>query len=175
MEAVVGWRRDRCFTLELVWSEGFAYRIVLERLLSNNAALQLEGEMKLINSLGAAIALVMAAAPAFAANWVYILTNGDGTDYYYDGDTIQRSGNQVTVWRNLDHSRNKKVKYREEKDRVLYDCSRRTFTFLNSIEYYPDGKVESFAWEPHEQKIRPIPPETSAETILEAVCAATAP
>jgi hypothetical protein len=130
--------------------------------------------MKPINSLGAAIALVMAATPAFAANWVYVTTHNNGADYYYDSDTIQRSGNQVTVWRKLDHSRNKTVKYREEKSQYRYDCSRRTYTLLNIIIYYPDGKVESFTWKTHEQEIEPIAPETVSEAVLEAVCAVTA-
>jgi hypothetical protein len=131
--------------------------------------------MKPINMLVAATALVMAAAPAFAANWVYVTTHANGADYYYDSDTIQRSGSQVTVWRKLDHSRNKTVKYREEKSQYRYDCSRRTYTLLNIITYYPDGKVESFTWKAHEQEIESVVPETVSEAVLEAVCAATAP
>jgi hypothetical protein len=131
--------------------------------------------MKPINLLGAAAALAMAATPAFAASWVYVTTHDNGADYYYDSDTIQRYGNQVTVWRKLDHSRNKTVKYRSEKSQYRYDCSRRTYTLLNIITYYPDGKVETFTWQMHEQKIESIAPETVSEAVLEAVCAATAP
>jgi len=131
--------------------------------------------MKRINTLVAATAFLMAATPAFAANWVYVTTHDNGADYYYDSDTIQRSGNQVTVWRKLDHSRNNAVKYREEKDQYRYDCSRRTYTLLSAIIYYPDGKVEAFTWQTHEQEITPIAPETVSEVVLEAVCAATAP
>jgi hypothetical protein len=58
--------------------------------------------MKPINLLGATTALVLAATPSFAANWIYVIS-GRGTDHYYDADTIQRSGNQVTVWEKLDH------------------------------------------------------------------------
>lgn len=46
--------------------------------------------------LGAACLAVMPMAPAYAANWVYVTTSDHGSDYYYDSDTIQRSGNQVT-------------------------------------------------------------------------------
>jgi hypothetical protein len=122
-----------------------------------------------------AAALVMAATPAFAVNWVYVSSDSTGTVYYYDADTIRRSGSQVTVWEKLDHSRDKTVKWREAKDRYRYDCDERTSTLLNSTNYYPNGENESFTWETYEQKTRPIAPGTIAETILAAVCEATAP
>ena len=71
--------------------------------------------MKPINILAATTALVMAATPAYAANWVYVLTDSNGTVRYYDSDTIQRSGKWVTVWEKSDHSRDKTVKEREKK------------------------------------------------------------
>ena len=125
--------------------------------------------MKPINLLGTAAALVMAATPAYAANWVYVTTGGNNTEHYYDADTIRRAGNQVTVWEKVDHPRDKTVKWREAKDRYRYDCAERTSTLLNSINYYPNVENESFTWETYEQKTRPIVPGTVAETILEAV------
>ena len=131
--------------------------------------------MKPINSLGAAIALVMAATPAFAANWVYVDTTGSGADIYYDADTIARSGNQVTVWEKFDHSRDKKVKYRQQTVRSRYDCAERTRTTLHVIIYYPDGTSKSATWEAYEQEAELIAPDTLGEGKLEAICAATAP
>ena len=131
--------------------------------------------MKPINLLGAAAALSLAATPAFAANWVYVGTLDSGTDIHYDADTIRRSGNQVTVWDKLDHSRDKKFEERERKRQYRYDCAERTVTLLASIAYYPDGTNKSFTWKKYEQEPRPVVPETVAERTLEAVCAATAP
>lgn len=131
--------------------------------------------MKLINLLGAAIALVMAAAPAFAVNWVYITTDDNGADYYYDADTIQRSSNQVTVWERWDHSSDKKTKERERKVRFRYDCAERTRTALHLINYYPDGTSKSFTWKAYEQETDPLAPGTLGDDTLEAICAATAP
>jgi hypothetical protein len=131
--------------------------------------------MKPISSLGAAIALIMAVTPAFAANWVYVTTDVNDTDFYYDADTIVRSGNQVTVWEKFDHSRDKTMKERERKRRHRYDCAQRTITLLNSITYYPDGKINSFTWNTYEQETKPIVPDTVGEAKFEAVCAATAP
>ena len=126
--------------------------------------------MKPINLLAAATALVMAATPAFAANWIFIGESANKSVAYYDIDTIQRSGNQLTVWVKTDFSRNKSVKYRETKIRRIYDCSERTINSLSSITYYPDGKSDSYTWETFEQKAEPIAPDTMGEAVLEAVC-----
>lgn len=99
-----------------------------------------------------AAALVMAATPATAANWVYVLTSSKGTVYYYDADTIQRSGNQVTVWEKWDHSRDKTVKERETKVRYRYNCAERTGTLLQLTQYYPNGKFETITVKTHEQE-----------------------
>ncbi len=131
--------------------------------------------MKPINLLGAIAALVMAATPAYAANWVYVTTDVNDTDFYYDADTIVRSGNQVTVWEKFDHSRDKTVKERERKRRYRYDCAQRTSALLDSIIYYPDGKSSSFTWNAYEQETKPIVPDTVGDVTFKAVCAATAP
>ena len=130
--------------------------------------------MKPINLLGAAIALVMVATPAFAVNWVYVSSSNAGTDYYYESDTIQRSGNQVTVWEKGDHSRDKTVKQREKKVWYRYDCAERTSTLLQLTKYYPDGKIEMVTWKTYEQEPQAIIPGTIGEVQFEAVCAATA-
>jgi hypothetical protein len=131
--------------------------------------------MKPFNSLGAAVALVMAATPAFAVNWVYVDTNKSGTDVYYDADTIVRSGNQVTVWEKWDHSQDKTFKQRQQTLRVKYDCAERTKTLLHAIIYYPDGTIKSFTWETYEQEADPIAPGTFVEGRLEAICVAMVP
>ena len=126
--------------------------------------------MKPINLLAAATALVMGATPAFAANWIYVTQSNVGTVSYYDVDTIQRSGNQVTVWEKRDESRNKTVKHREMTLRERFHCSERTFTTLNITTYYPDGTNKSANLETYEQKAEPIAPDTMGEAVLEAVC-----
>ena len=131
--------------------------------------------MKPINMLVAATALVMAAAPAFAVDWVYVTTGENDSDFYYDAGTIQRSGNRVTVWEKEDASRNKTVKYREQKIQSQFSCSDRTYRLLSFVTYYPDGKRNSYSLDTYEQKVEAIPPDTIGETRLEAVCSATAP
>ena len=126
--------------------------------------------MKTINLLAAATALVMAATPAFAANWNFVEESINSTVFYYDVDTIKRSGNQVTVWEKWDHSRNKTEKSRQQLLQQKYDCSERRRTLLHSSTYSPDGKVETVTWETSQQISEPIVPETISEAMLEAVC-----
>ena len=131
--------------------------------------------MKPFNSLGAAIALTITATPAFAANWVYLTTTNNGTDIYYDADTIVRSRNQVTVWEKWDHSSDKTRKERERRIQWRYDCAERTITLLHSINYYPDGTSRTFPVATYEQETNPLVPGTIGEGTLEAICAATVP
>ncbi len=122
--------------------------------------------------LMASAAFVMVSSPAYAVDWVYITTTNTGTVLYYDADTIQRTGNLVTVWEKWDHSRDKTVKEREKKIRLTYDCVQRTSTNLSAIYYYPDEKNKTFNFKTSEQSF--VAPETVGEATLEAVCAATA-
>jgi len=131
--------------------------------------------MRPINLLTAVAAITMAAAPAFAADWIYVTTDVNGAVIYYDADTIQRSGDQITVWRKWDHSRDKTVKERETKSRSRYDCAERTITLLTYINYFPDGKVETDTYPTYRQTAVPVIPETVGEEMLNAVCAAPAP
>ena len=87
--------------------------------------------------LGVICCALMPMAPVYAANWVYVDTNTRGTNVYYDSDTIQRSGNQVTFWQKDDYSRNKTRKERESKSRYRYDCAMRTRVLLQLTNYCP--------------------------------------
>ena len=120
--------------------------------------------------LGAMCLALMPIAPAYAANWVYVVTSANNTDYYYDADTLQRSGDQVTVWFRLDHSRDKTKKQREAKDRYRLNCATRTITLLYTFNYYPDGKSESFSYDTYEQSVNPVVPGSMAEDLLEVIC-----
>jgi hypothetical protein len=113
--------------------------------------------------------------PVAAASWVYVGENSNGAVIYYDADTIQRSGDQITVWTKWNHSRNRTVRYREAKNRDRFDCEERTITLIAYTNYYPDGKVETFNIPTYGQEDDPVTPESIGETILETVCAATAP
>lgn len=120
--------------------------------------------------LGAMCLAVVPIAPAYAANWVYVTTSRSNAVYYYDSDTIRRSGNQVTVWEKYDWSRDKTAKQRETKARYRYDCAERTNTLLEIVDYFPDGKIEKFTYDTYRQQESAVTPDTISEIMLEAVC-----
>lgn len=120
--------------------------------------------------LGAMCLAMMPMAPVYAANWVYVGENTNNAAWYYDSETIQRSGNQVTVWEKIDASRDKTVKMRESKARARYDCAERTRTLLQVTTYYPNGKNETDIAKTYEQEEDAITPDTMADAMFEAVC-----
>ncbi|MFM8543365.1 MAG: surface-adhesin E family protein [Chakrabartia sp.] len=117
-----------------------------------------------------ALSLSLGATPAFAANWVYVGESVNNAVLYYDADSIQRSGNQVTVWKKLDHRRDRTTKIRTALSRTRYDCAERTDTLLARVSYYADGPSKSAEWSRSEQTADTIFPESMAEAMLEAVC-----
>jgi hypothetical protein len=120
--------------------------------------------------LGVVCLALIPIAPVYAANWIFVNTNKDGAVFYYDSDTIQRSGNRVTIWEKTDYSRDKTTNYRQTITRYRYDCAERTSTLLQGTAYYPDGKSETFVYNNYEQKEYALPPDSVGETMLEAVC-----
>ena len=118
--------------------------------------------------LTAAAALSLASTPAFAVDWVFIVTTSSGSDRYYDADTIQRFGSQVTFWERHDNSRDKTEKSREVKQRVRFDCGTRMIAILNIIKYFPDGTIKSTDFPTGEPF--PIAPDTIGEDTFNIVC-----
>ena len=116
------------------------------------------------------VSLSLGATPAFAANWVYVGESVNNAVWYYDADSIQRSGDQVTVWKKLDHTRDRTTKIRTALSRTRYDCAERTDTLLARVSYYADGTSKSAEWSRYEQTADTIFPESMAEAMLEAVC-----
>ena len=96
--------------------------------------------------LGAMCFAFMPIAAAYAANWVYVDEATGNVVYYYDTDTLQRSGDEVTVWEKADHSRDATEKFRSKTILSRYFCSRRTYVTISMIIYYPNGTNESFSW-----------------------------
>lgn len=128
-----------------------------------------------LNKFFTTAALVMAATPAFSANWVYVNTGTNNADNYYDADTMERSGEVVTVWEKADHSRDKTVKWRSSKLLKRFYCSRRLSVIVSIIDYYPNGETKSVNVPPYQQEEDFIAPDTNGEEMLKAVCEATAP
>ena len=124
--------------------------------------------------LTTAAALLMVATPAYSADWVHVITDRDGSVWYYDSESIRRSGDQVIIWEKSDHSQDRRTKYRETKARTRYDCIDGTQTIISFIRHLPNGESVSWDLPIYEQKATTIFPDTTAEAVLKAVCRATA-
>jgi hypothetical protein len=114
-----------------------------------------------------AAAMALAAAPAFAANWVYVGKNTYGSVYEIDMETLSRSGDTVTFWL--------RVKYgpdgpKGESDaytaRRTANCTDRSYRDLQTT-YTKEGKVVSTTGE--EEK-RFAPPDSIAAGVVKAAC-----
>jgi hypothetical protein len=123
-----------------------------------------------IKLLAALIALLLAATPVFAAEWVRTGESYNNAISYYDAETIRRFGKEVEVWIKEDHSRDKTVKYRETKTHLRYNCVLRTFTVYEHIEYSKNG--EPLAWIVSADRQRPskILPNSHGELMLKLLC-----
>ena len=120
--------------------------------------------------LGALCLALMPTTPAYAANWVYVTIDGsDDAIIYYDSDTTQRSGDQVTVWEKWDYSGSKNSKKREMLAHTRYNCADRTYKSLYAIVKYKDGTAEA---ENISKKTQtdPVVPDTVVEAQFTAVC-----
>jgi hypothetical protein len=120
--------------------------------------------------LGAMCLALMPIAAAHAANWVYVGKATDNVVYYYDADTLQRSGDEVTVWEKADHSRDATAKFRSKIGLYRYSCSKRTYVLISLTRYFPNGKNESSRFSPANQSEELILPDSVSEAMLEAVC-----
>ena len=110
-------------------------------------------------------------APAFAVNWVYVLTDNYGSAVYYDPNTIRRSGNTVSVLEKWDNSRNETFFWKpESRAFVRYDCYNRTRTYISGVAYFSNGRTESEQIEPHQQLAEDILQNPTWDRIAKAIC-----
>ena len=111
------------------------------------------------------------ASPALAVNWVRYNSDARGTVYYYDSDSVRRTGNLVRVWELQDHIQDASVAHRQTKNLIEIDCDADTDDLVSTIQYRADGRVlQSVHLRPHEREARPIVPGSVAEALRQRAC-----
>lgn len=118
----------------------------------------------MINLIIVALAALMMAFPALAADWVYIAKSDDGIiTSYLDKSTISKANNSTWFWvKTL-----AKGTPGFEMSRFWIDCSTREYGILETIKYDTKGRVLETL---NESGVYLIAPETMIEAKYFYVC-----
>ena len=126
-------------------------------------------EMKLFRSCFSVV--LFCPSLAIAANWVFIAKSVDGTSYFVDTQSMQKSGNSVTHWVKANYSDRDSIGNLSAKIQFTTNCARRERIMRYSF-FYDDtnnqGKVISGP-ATNSQWI-PVQPESMSESIMKFVC-----
>ncbi len=117
--------------------------------------------------------LAMVGAPAFGADWIYVTAENDGSPRFYDADTIERSGTQVTFWERRGWRQGASQESNEccaVLAKFKYDCHSRTSTLLVGRLYYRDGSVALASKAERTPNAEPIFPDSPEEKMFRVVC-----
>jgi hypothetical protein len=102
---------------------------------------------------------------------IYITSDDSGSDYYYDTNSVRVSNGQVVVWVTRDAKKDKTVKFRNSKQRIMFDCDSENNKFLQYISYSSTGRVlESYSYSQYEQEWEGVVPGSIGAAVLTAVC-----
>lgn len=130
---------------------------------------------KEIKSKAMFVALILASSMSTASTWnTYSRAYNDESIFFFDADTVSRSGENVTIW----------TKYVKTKSpdsdgswataqRMIINCSKRTTQTLTSSVYERDGKfMKTF---PQAGRVIEVVPDSISEEILKTSCASDFP
>lgn len=73
--------------------------------------------------------------------WFHYSGDTNGTELYYDANSVRESGNQIKVWQRQDHSRDRTVKHRQSNNLIELNCSNPESALLSYADYDKNGKV----------------------------------
>lgn len=132
--------------------------------------------MKAMKKLLIAVLFLLTAIPAQAANWV-LVTEGNGSQYYVETESIRRVGNTVECWQKTNYEKQQILKYSSESYQstisfLRCDCFNRTEKVLQSTIYSDvDGRGQVVSdWSGDNDKPSRIIPGTVGEAIMKFVC-----
>ncbi len=120
-------------------------------------------------------AAVLCAAPAQASTWKLMEARGDGQFNFYDADTVQKSGNTVTIWRKVvfDDTKTLPGGVYARAERMVFDCSKKTFQVVEMSNYDKSRKFMTGSRIPSDA----VSPRVGsvADYLLQEVCGAGFP
>jgi len=107
-------------------------------------------------------------APAAAATWKHVSTNGTGK-YFIDTSSFRSVGKYRAAWEKDVLDRVDEHGVIEYRVLTYYDCVDRSSATRTLIGFRPDGSVES-SFDYDDLEFHAAAPESSAETMLQFVC-----
>lgn len=103
---------------------------------------------------------------------VYVTTDKNGSDFYYDANSIRTSESEVYVWLTIDAKKDKTVKFRTSKQRVIYDCDRDNSKLIQYVVYNAAGGViDRGNFDQFELEWQGIIPGSIGSAVYMSVCA----
>lgn len=103
--------------------------------------------------------------------WLQFAKDRPGTTYYYDVNSIIRSGSVARVWQMNDHSRDHTVNHRTTIVHANYNCSDKTFYDISYIFYDRKGNpIERETISESRQKFEPLAPGSVGMALWEELC-----
>jgi hypothetical protein len=117
------------------------------------------------------IASLLCSDPLYAANWVRVGTEANGSVVYADIDSATSVGEYRSVWVRWDDSHDKETKAHETKQLYEFGCTSRTIRTVQWIDYDRDGKVLGSGPEYQSlERAKIVAPDSIGETLLKSVC-----
>jgi hypothetical protein len=100
--------------------------------------------------------------------WVEIGYDASGSVWKMRIKDIKNQTNYTpTVWIELDHSKDKTIRYRNTKTLITFDCQGKKSKTLSSITYFANGTVKDL-YDPIYPEFHFVAPDTIIEVALEA-------
>lgn len=124
--------------------------------------------MKAKKFLIGATALICGSA-AVAEDLQFYASTNSGSLYFYDKDTIKRTGNFLTVWVFIDRSKDKTETARSERQKYRIDCSQEEVGLMAYYEYDPQGNVLKSNQVNYPSMVNPAP-QSIGEALWQGVC-----
>lgn len=72
--------------------------------------------------------------------WFHYGTDTNGSQYFYDVNSITKSGDYVSFWEDVNHSEDVTVKHRRSMSHARLDCKIQSMIFLDILLYDKNGK-----------------------------------
>jgi hypothetical protein len=119
-----------------------------------------------------AFTMVLAVSPA-RAGWLPIASTVHGSIWSIDPDRLKTVGDKRQAWVEIDHSKDRTVRWRRSLRLFSFDCATERYKMLSYVNYDSYGKVvssNSITDYGFSIGYEPIIPESMVEAVFQVAC-----